>query len=400
MSLAVLQLVNRIPWPLKDGGNVAHYNLFNGLQQAGCKVTLAALNTSKHFVDISTLPTTFTNSKLITSYVDNNIKPIDALLNLFTKKSYHLQRFISNEFKDKLKQLLLESTFDVVIIDGLYMMPYIDVIRQYSKASVVLRQHNTEYKIWQTLSSATTNSVKKWYLKLLSNRLKRFEEQALNQVDCLIALTAADADSFKKMGCYKPIAVIPVGVELHNINTTSQVIPASVFHIGAMDWMPNVQAMYWFLQQVWPKVIAKQPSAVFYMAGKKMPDEFTAYQSNNVKIIGEVQNAKQFMADKQIMVVPLFAGSGIRIKIIEGMSMAKQIVTTTLGVEGINGQSDKQFIVANNPQQFADAICRLIANSSFAYKLGKDAQQMANNNYDYIKVAQQTIIFSQSVSPD
>lgn len=397
MSLAVLQLVNRIPWPLKDGGNVAHYNLFNGLQQIGFTVTLAALNTSKHFVDISTLPTTFTNANLITSYIDNNIKPIDALFNLFTKKSYHVQRFISREFKNKLKSLLQQSTFDVVIIDGLYMMPYIELIRQYSKATVVLRQHNTEYKIWQTLAIAETNGIKKWYLQLLSNRLRHFEEQAINQVDRLIALTSADADSFKTMGCDKPIAVIPVGVELHKPFTETEIIPASVFHIGAMDWMPNVQAMHWFLQQVWPKVIAKQPTAVFYMAGKKMPDEFSVYQNNNVKIIGEVQNAQQFMADKQIMVVPLFAGSGIRIKIIEGMSMAKQIVTTTLGAEGISGQTDKHFIVADEPQQFADAICKLIANNSFATQLGIDAQHMASNNYDYIKVAQKTIEFCQSV---
>lgn len=394
MKLRVLLLMNRVPWPLRDGGTLAHYNLYRGLADAGCDVTLAALNTSKHFADVAQLPASFTRlGSLHTAYVDNRVKPLSAFLNLFTSKSYHVERFISADFRQVLINVLKHQTVDLIIADGLFMAPYVDVIRQHSKAPLWLRQHNVEYRIWETLAGQTTNPVKKWYISLLARRLKKFEQQAINTFDAVVTLTTDDEAALRALGCNKPMLVAPVGMTF--TPSVSQIQPQAftVFHLGAMDWLPNQQAMEWFVKEVWPLVIKAVPQAIFYMAGKSMPEGFKQFQSKSIKVVGEVDDAAVFMLGKQIMIVPLFAGSGIRVKILEGMSLGKAIVSTTLGVQGIQAANGTHLLVADDVNSFAKAIIQLLTNTTEAESMGKKAQQLAFEVYDNGKVTDKLLKF-------
>lgn len=394
MSLRVLVLVNRVPWPVKDGGTLAHYNLLHGLQQAQCQVTIAALNTSKHWVDVKSLPQSFNNlGTLHTTFVDNKVKPLAAFLNLFTKKSYHLQRFITPHFEQQLLDILKHHTFDLVIFDGLYTAPYVHLVRAHSQAKLWLRQHNVEYQIWETLAHQTKTPLKKWYINLLATRLKSFEQQVLNAFDAVVALTQNDLQQLQHMGCTKPMLVSPVGISFRQTVSQTKPQPYTVFHLGAMDWQPNQQAMQWFVTQVWPQVIAQVPQAIFYMAGKKMPDWFKQYQTKNIKIIGEVEDAVEFMQSKQIMIVPLFAGSGIRVKILEGMSVGKAIVSTALGAQGIDAVADKHLLLAENAHDFAQQIIKLLQQQALCNALSQQATELALQNYDNNKVTAKLLNF-------
>jgi len=394
MGLKILLLVNRVPWPVKDGGTLAHYNLLKGLSDAGCDITLAAMNTSKHHVDVNKLPATFTRlAKLHTTFVDNRVKALPAFINLFGKQSYNIQRFITPAYEQLLVDLLSKQHFDLILFDGLYTAPYIDVVRKHSQAKIWLRQHNVEYKIWESLAHQTKQLLKKNYVKLLTNRLKKFEQQVLPKFDAIIALTQKDITDMQALGCHQPMFVSPVGIDFKQTVSKVTVQPKSVFHLGAMDWQPNQQAMEWFVTEVWPLVIKQEPDAIFYMAGKKMPASFKKYQTSNIKIMGEVEDATVFMQSKQIMVVPLFAGSGIRVKILEGMSLAKAIVTTTLGVEGIDAQNKEHVLVADDASAFANAIVELLQNQSMAEQLGNEAKQLATDQYHNNKVIARLLNF-------
>lgn len=394
MGLKILLLVNRVPWPVKDGGTLAHYNLLKGLSDAGCDITLAAMNTSKHHVDVNKLPATFTRlAKLHTAFVDNRVKALPAFINLFGKQSYNIQRFITPAYEQLLVDLLSKQQFDLILFDGLYTAPYIDVVRKHSQAKIWLRQHNVEYKIWESLVHQTKQLLKKNYVKLLTNRLKKFEQQVLPKFDAVIALTQKDITDMQALGCHQPMFVSPVGIDFKQTVSKVTVQPNSVFHLGAMDWQPNQQAMEWFVTEVWPLVIKQQPDAIFYMAGKKMPASFKKYQTSNIKIMGEVEDATVFMQSKQIMVVPLFAGSGIRVKILEGMSLGKAIVTTTLGVEGIDAQHKKHVLVADDASAFANAIVELLQNQTMAEQLGNEAKQLATDQYHNNKVITRLLNF-------
>ena len=382
MSLRILHIMNRVPWPVKDGGTLACYNLLKGLREAGCEVTLAAMNTSKHYTDVNALPEKFKRlADLHTSFVDNEVKPLGALLNLFSKRSYNISRFITKEFEQLLGRLLDEKEFDLVLFDGLFVAPYVDLVRNRTSAKLLLRQHNVEYRIWTTLAESTGNLLKKRYLNLLASRLRKFEEQALNRFDGIIALTKQDKADFEQMGCIKPVHVSPVGIELNNTVPKGKPLPKSVFHLGAMDWQPNQQAMLWFIDRVWPKVVQKDTGAIFYMAGKKMPQEFEKYQSRTVKIVGEVDDATSFMQTRQVMVVPLFAGSGIRVKILEGMALGKPVITTSLGIRGIEHAPGKNVLIADTADEFCQCIEQLLNNPLLCDALGVEARKLVEKEY-------------------
>lgn len=387
MAKRVLHIMNRVPWPVKDGGTLACYNLMKGLHDAGCEVTLAAMNTSKHYIDPGSLPESFKRiANVHTCFVNNEVKPVGALLNLFSNRSYNIDRFITPGFKALLAQLLEQHVFDLVIFDNLFTAAYVDLVRSKSKAKLVLRQHNVEYRIWEALAQQATNPLKKWYLGLLTKRLERFERQYLNKFDALITLTQSDKDDMLRMGCNIPVHVSPSGIEFKNTVTNVKQIPGSVFHLGAMDWLPNVQAMEWFIKEVWPHVQAEHPEAVFYVAGKKMPAGFSRFQSKTIKVVGEVDDAAAFMQSRQIMVVPLLAGSGIRIKILEGMSLGKAIVSTTLGATGLEAENGKHLLIADEPVHFAQCINKLLSDEQLCASLGEAAKTQANDVYHNNKV--------------
>lgn len=387
MNPKVLLLINRVPWPVKDGGTLAHYNLLKGLSNAGCSVTVAAMNTSKHFVDVKSLPLKFTKlGTLHTSYVDNNIKAWPAFKNIFGKQSYNIQRFVTPQYQQLLENILANQTFDLVIFDGLYTAHYVDLVRKLSTAKLWLRQHNVEYKVWETLAEQTPPSLKKRYLNLLTKRLKKFEQQILNKFDAIIALTQHDVNQMQQMGCTIPMFVSPVGIDFAQTVSKTTIQPKSVFHLGAMDWQPNQQAMEWFVTQVWPLVIKQVPDAIFYMAGKKMPVSFKKFKTPTIKVMGEVEDATLFMQSKQIMVVPLFAGSGIRVKILEGMSLGKAIVSTPLGVEGIAAKHQTHILIADNAVQFADCVVTLLNQPEYSNQIGEAAKALATDVYHNNKV--------------
>ena len=172
--MRILVLTNRIPYPLNDGGNLAVNNMLEGLLLQGAEVSLLSMNTTRHRVTEQQFPSLFKQLKqVITVAVDNSIKPIPALTHLIRRKSYNIARFINPEFGHILAGMLQEQVYDVVLLEGLFVTPYIPLIRKHSHAAICYRQHNVEFEIWERLARTTANPLKKWYLHQLAAALKK-----------------------------------------------------------------------------------------------------------------------------------------------------------------------------------------------------------------------------------
>lgn len=380
----ILQLCSKVPFPPKDGGSIAMDILTQGLIKAGNKVDVLAINTSKHFTDINNVDE---NYKKITNYqlvfIDTEVKPLDAFLNLFTSKSYNVIRFYSKSFENVLIECLQKNVYDIIQLETLWVAPYLPTIRKYSKAKVVLRSQNIEFMIWERLAIDTKNPLKKWYLKLLAKRLKTYEYKVLNSFDAILTITEIDSNNYKKMGCTIPIYHVPFGIDLQNYKIDqSELVKPSVFHIGAMDWRPNADGINWFLKSIWLKVVEQNKTTKLFLAGRNMPEWLLNFKMENVVIEGEVANSHQFINSKSIMIVPLNSGGGMRVKIIEGMAFGKTIISTAIGAEGIDYTNNTDLIIANTEQEFVDAILTCINNQDFADLLGENARKLAETKYD------------------
>lgn len=363
-------------------------NLAEELHRQGHELHLLCLNTLKHFVRESELPPLFSQLASFKAIgIDTDIKQKEAFRNLFKKESYHIVRFYSTVFERELVNLLKKHAFDIIQIEGLHMSLYLDTIRQNSAARVVLRSHNVEHLIWKRLYENEPNPLRRWYIRILTKKLKRFELSMLNRYDAIVPITGKDAETFRSLGCTLPLHVSPTGLntEKYKPDNVGRE-PNSVFHLGALDWMPNQQAVSWFVKEIWPMIHREAPGARFYLAGRNMPDWIKSLSVPGVHIVGEVDDAYRFMNSKAVMVSPLLSGSGMRIKIIEGMAMAKPIVSTSIGAEGIDCTHGENIFIADEPAAFAKQVVFLLNNPAEIDRAGQAARRLAEQRYDNAKI--------------
>lgn len=393
--MRILQLCKKFPYPPYDGEVIAIQSLSKAFRQLEQELTVLAINTKKHFFPPEQLPTEVADWGAFHSvFVNTDVQPWAAFKNLFGQDSYNISRFNHPDFRQRLAELLQEQDFDIVQLEGLYLTPYIDTIRQHSKAKISFRAHNIEFEIWERLAQNTGNPLKRRYLNLLARRLKRYEIAQLNRADALVPITEKDQQYFEYLGCALPSKVIQTGVDAQRlVPDHSQLDYPSVFHLGSLDWMPNQEGMLWFLEEVWPKVHQALPQLRFYMAGRNLPKRFAQLDYPNVEIIGEVPDAVQFMNQKGIMVVPLHAGSGMRIKIMEALALEKAIVSTDVGAEGIDALHEEHLLRANDAEAFAQAIIRCATDRALFERLGKQARQLVFERYRNTQLAQELLDF-------
>ena len=380
----ILFLCNKNPYPEKDGGCLCMNVFIKEAVRRGWYVKVLAVNSKKNFVNVEDIPEEYReNTHYENVFMDMTVKPWSFLATYLNGRSPHITRFISAEYKKRLVEILKETKFDVVRIESIFMMPYIDTVREYSDAIVDLRTHNVENLIWKRLRNAAANPIKKLLYDHVASTLENYELNVIHAPDCISAISEVDAQWFREKLQNKPrfqlhpldivksagkhpvcVNVVPFGLDIQNIPLYMDIMPEpdSLFYIGAMDWIPNIEGLEWFLSQVWPLVHQKMPQLKFYVAGRNMPQSLIDSHPENVVVVGEVADAHEFMRSKGIMMVPLLAGSGMRVKIIEGLTMSKAIVTTSVGAEGISVTDGHDIVIADKPEEMAASIVRLAEN--------------------------------------
>ncbi len=398
--MKILILCNKPPYPALEGGPMAMNSIITGLLNAGHQVKILAVNSQKYHVSMDDIPEDYqkrTGIELID--VDLRIKPLQALKNLFTNKSYHVERFISKDFTNRLIEVLKEDIYDVIQLETLFMTPYVETIRKYTKAMVVLRAHNVEHVIWQRIAKGTRFFLKRAYINHLAKTLRDYELSAITQVDGIAAITRKDAAFFRKY-CATTTIDIPYGVYPDAFTPSFEIGDKPTFyHIGSMNWMPNEEGIQWFIEECLDAVIAKTPDFVYHLAGRNMPEWLKELHNPHVDVIGEVADAKTFVSNHNVAIVPLLSGSGIRIKIIESMALGKTVITTRVGAEGILFEEDKNIIIAENKAKMVEAIRRINENPAMAVEIGKAARKLVEESYDNQKITERLLLFYEQIKP-
>jgi polysaccharide biosynthesis protein PslH len=384
--MKILLLSSKFPYPLKDGGAIATFQCYKGLREHAEKVHILSFNTSKHPVNEQDIPNdVFTESSFSLVPIDTTPTIIGALTNLlFSKKPYILERFKSIAFSKKLKQLLTQQKFDLIQMEGLYMLQYINDIREYSDAKIAFRAHNLEHKIWEQLAANASNLFKKFYLKVLARRIYRYELFCMDKYDALLPISGDDAALYKHLGSQKPIKVVPTGFSFSK-GDSLQHSPGfnRLFFIGSLDWRPNQEGLIWFLENCWKLLKHNFPTLELHIAGRNAPAWLlTKTNLPGVVFHGEVESSVEFMKNKDVMIVPLLAGSGMRIKIVEAFVYSKAVVATSLAAKGTNSLHGTHIRIADEPQKFADEIITLLTHRNLYNKQVENANRLARLSFN------------------
>ena len=403
----ILQLLPRVPFPLHTGGAIAMHDVAAGLLQAGHRVTMLAINTPKHHQPANALDHLGPNFRLVTVDVDTDISAGKALKNwLFSRQPYNVERFISPAFGEKLLELLRPDDVDVVQMEGTFVAWYAEFLgRQHREGfrvpPLVLRAHNVEYTIWQMLAARESNPLKRFFLTTMAARLEKFERRHLPQFDAVAAITEDDARRLRALGCPEPVEFIPAGVELARFEASPAltVRPRTLFMIGSLNWLPNLEALEWLLREVWPTFHAEVPDVELHVAGSGTPAALLAPRTDNVFVHGFVASAPAFMQQYELMLVPLLSGGGMRIKIIEGMALGKPVLSTRLGAEGIAVRDGHDILLRDSAAAWLEALRAWARGEVPVAQIGAAAARTAADLYDNRRVTQRFLDLYERLAP-
>lgn len=396
--MRILQLCNKPPYPPIDGGTKAMYNITRGLQDAGHQVKVLCISTRKHPLKVAAVPAEFRESTRIEGvFVDTSLNVVDAFTDLVTADNYNISRFFSPDMDIRLIQLLTQEEFDIIHLESLFVTPYIPTLRRYSKARIVLRSHNLEHVVQERIAQAEHNLIKKPYRKYLARQLKAYEQEVLKQVDGVAAITLADAQAMAAHGSSTPITTVPFGIDPTEYEAPRPSGGPIFFHLGSMDWQPNEEGIRWLLRAVWPRVIKKHPEAKLHLAGNRMPKDMIRAHLPGTTVVGRVPDANRYIAQRHVMLVPLFSAGGMRVKIIEGMAMGKCVISTTVGAEGIDHEPDENILIADTAAAFTEQIDRILTNPKLVETIGDKAVKLIHQRHNNSRIIKDLVGFYSSL---
>ncbi|MEO8887059.1 MAG: glycosyltransferase family 4 protein [Mucilaginibacter sp.] len=393
--MKILFLTHRVPFPQNGGYQIVVCNTIKGLVRLGHEVSLVALNGKRKY-QVSKPDEDIIDKINYRAYdIDINVSVLDVAVNLFSKTSFNIDRYYDSEFETLLIGEVRKNNYDVIQFEGLMVSLYLSAVRKNSTAKLIYRAHNIENQVWTRLSQQKTDPFKRSYLKMHARRILNYEILQLNKFDAITVFTPQDKQGIENYGITIPVEVLPVGLNLEKYKPDyTQTEFPSLFFLGSLDWLPNREGVEWFLDNFLKELTDGDLNARLYIAGNDIPESFDDYEvMGKIFIQGEVDNALEYINSKAIMIAPLLSGGGMRVKIVEGMAMEKCIISTSLGAEGINYENGKNIIIANNREEFYQAIKRCIKNEKYCRTMGLNARALIEQQHDNNKVVDKLMDF-------
>lgn len=388
--MKILQISQKNLSPPFDGGKIAMRAMAEGLRKAGHSVDQWVLDTPRQ--PILSAENTAHPDKLFSGKLDTRIKALAALKNfLFSRTSYNIQRFENKDIAIEIARLIKTNGYQIVQAESIFALALIAPILAELQIPVVLRAHNAEHMIWERMAAASSNPLVSFYLRTMSKRLKNDELHLMSRVQGLIAISDSDMKLFRSLG-YRGKAVV-AGIPALRILDSDANYPtntAQIFHLGAMDWLPNREGIEWFLDKVWPQLSAHFPQLNLSLAGKSMPESIRKRATDRI-VIEQAENASEYMLSRGMMIVPLRSGGGIRAKIIEGLALGRIILTTSVGAEGIPVKHREHAFICDTAAEFIEAIEFLQLHPEAIEQVSKNARTFARVNYSLEEVTRPVI---------
>lgn len=320
---------------------------------------------------------------------------LDATRHLVSAQPYAVGKYRSAAYRRRLLDLLAEHPYDLIVCD--FLPPAVNMPANLP-CPVVLFTHNVEAEIWRRHAETTTNALARFLFRAQHHRMLRFERQTLERFDGVLAVSDADRDTFTRLypgAVRQPIHVVPTGVDTAFFAPASPAPDAaspgtsrSLVFTGSMDWLPNEDAMVFFCREVLPLIRAEEPDVTLAIVGRApTPTVRRLGLAPGITVTGSVDDVRPFMRDAAVYIVPLRIGGGTRLKIYEAMSMAKAVVSTAVGAEGLPVTAGEHLLLAEEPRGFARAVVRLLRDLDRRRAIEQASRALVVAQYDWSVVA-------------
>lgn len=366
--MKILFITNLIPYPIDSGGKIKTYNTLkilsknNDIDLMCFYENNGELKGKKHLYKLC--KDIYCVKKPITTRKNIKYMLLMAIRNIFNEMPLVAYKYMDKKFLEKMNQNIKEKNYDVIYIDHLQLGGYIEKLDIKNK-TLILDEHNAECTIILRKYKQTKNIIKKAYFKYEYIRLKNFESKIINRVDRVIVLSEEDKTTLKSISNVneKKFIKIPIPIENDYIKNNGLKIKNhyNILFLGTLSWFPNVQGVEWFVEKVVPLLNEKNFKYNLYIVGKNPSEKLknTAKKNGNIIVTGFVNDVNEYIEKCDFMIVPLFIGSGMRVKILEAMSKNIPVISTTIGCEGIEVKHEESILIADNEYEFVEAINKM-----------------------------------------
>jgi sugar transferase (PEP-CTERM/EpsH1 system associated) len=312
---------------------------------------------------------------------------LDLLRNVFSPLPYAVARYRSRALTARLREVCASRDVDVVVCD--FLAPSLNVPDDLGKPTVLF-QHNVEAMIWERHAAVAANPVKRAYMRRQWQRMLRHERTECARFDHVIAVSPEDATVFRDRFGVQNVSHVPTGVDTEFFRPSGEQHrrPHEIVFTGSMDWMPNEDAIRWFVEQILPLIRERVPDATLTVVGRNPPAAIRALADDTgIIVTGSVPDVRPYIERARAFIVPIRIGGGTRLKIFEAMAMERPVVSTTIGAEGLPVHDGVDALIADAPAAFADAVVQLLLDPALATRIGDAAAAMVRAEHGWDRVA-------------
>jgi glycosyltransferase involved in cell wall biosynthesis len=408
----ILFLTQIVPYPPDAGPKVKTWHVLRYLAGAGHQVTLATFVRPEEEQHIAVLEK-LCHQVFAVPIKRSRIEDIGYLMrSLISGRPFLVERDDLKEMRILVDELLENQDIDVIHADQLTMTQFALSKHAYYELKNVGNGHGRTHPyrifdahnaVWTILERVAENLP--WYLKPFANfesrKIKQYEGRVIIEFDHTFAVTDIDRAALLsaarngKNGSYfneQRVTVIPIAVDTSAIKPVQlEDRSSSIVTLGTLHYPPNADGIRWFFEQVYPKIRDVNPDAELIIIGKNPPPDFIRFAEQNpeqISVTGYVPDLDPYFQNAAVLVIPVRAGGGMRVRILEGLAYGEAIVTTSIGLEGIDAESGKEVIVADSPQEFAEAVLELLGNYELRNEIAKNGRDLVERKYDWQVVLQ------------
>lgn len=392
--MRILFLTQIIPYPPNAGPRVKTWNLLRYLSDQGYDVTLVSFVRPEEEEYIPVLEEVC-SAVYTVPMVRSRVADVGYWLKSHvSRRPFLIERDDLKMMRQQVQQLLAAESFDVIHADQLTMTQFaLDVNVNGKRPFTIFDAHNATWTIWQRMRENAPSFLKPVYW-IEENRIKKYEGMLVKSFDHTLVVIDPDRDALlegvdqsQAARLAKRISSIPIAVDTIKLQPINRK-PGStnIMTMGSLHYPPNADGIRWFLQEVFPLVQKQMPYVTLTVIGKSPPADFIemANESNGaIEVTGFVDELTPYMERAALMVVPVRAGSGMRVRLLEAFARAMPAVTTTIGLEGITATHDKEILIADTPQTFADETIRVLQDENLQTRLAENGRFLAENKYDW-----------------
>ena len=377
--------------PLDTGGKIRTYHMLRELKKRH-RVTYLALRPESVSESVLAAATEYCHTaKWIPWRETAKCSPAffaELGLNLLASPlPYVIQKYRSAGMQTAIERLDREEWFDVIICDFLSPAVNLMPVRDRLRARTLLFQHNVESLIWQRMRDTADGFPRRYYFGVQWKRMLRFEGRAAECFDGVAGVSDEDCRLMRELfGLKNVLGSVPTGVDSDFFQDAGAVPdPGSIVFLGSMDWMPNIDAVTYFADSIFPQIRQSAPGATFTIVGRNPVEKVRALEKEGaaIHVTGTVADVRPYVASAAVVVVPLRVGGGTRIKIFEAMAAGAPVVSTAIGAEGLPVRHGEEILFADDPVGFAECVSRLLQQPELREKIGAAGRELVRREFGW-----------------